>query len=265
MSYTIIIPSFKREHILVSHTLKSLARTDVCARIIVFTADEEETAKYRKVLPDSIEVITGVRGLPQQHNHIQRLFPEGEHLLFMDDDLKSIIGLDPNGKRVHTIKMHEFILTAFQMTKDSGKRMFGINSTNSNLEMKHTISVGRIYLVGNFYGWINSHTDTVDVGDNIPMRAYHMAGKESHERSLQQWDRYGGVLKFRSFGVVSKYWGVPGGLQVSRTPEGEEQAAHYLHSKYPTETAMRYYKGVWDLVIKPKTKVVQFQFVQESL
>lgn len=262
MEYVIAIPSFRREDMIVSHTLAALAKTDIQSEIIVFTADEEETARYRRKLPGTVKIVTGVRGYPNQRNFIQRYFPEGQKLIVIDDDIKSIIGLTPEGKRVSATKLHDFFVTAFKTTEDYGKKMWGINSTNSNLEMKNTVSVGRIYLVGNFSGVINTHEYTLDTGENIPLRKEYKTGKASHEISLLMNDLYGGVLKFRSFGVISKYWGVPGGHQVSRTAEGEEQAARYLHAKYPDCTALRFYKDVWDLVIKPKTKVIHMEFPQ---
>ena len=262
MRYTIAIPSFRREHLLVSNTLAALAITDIQCDIVVFTADEEETARYRRVLPEHIKVVTGVRGYPNQRNFIQRHFPVGERLVIIDDDIRQIIGLDSSGKRVKATKLHDFFIQAFEETDKRGMKMWGINSTNSNLEMKHTVSVGRIYLVGNFSGVINTHDFLLDTGENIPLRREYKTGKASHEISLLNNDLYGGVMKFRSFGVVSKYWGVPGGHQVSRTAEGEEQAARYLHSKYPDCTSLRFYKDVWDLVIKPKTSVVKMEFIQ---
>ena len=262
MSYKIVIPSFRREHLLVSNTLSALSKTDVQGDILVFTADEEETTRYRRVLPDHVQIVTGVRGYPNQRNFIQKYFPEGEHLVIIDDDIRQIIGLNADNKRVHATKLHEFFLSAFQEVQAHGMKMWGINSTNSNLEMKHTVSVGRIYLVGNFSGIINTHSYELDTGQDIPLRKEYKTGKASHEISLKMWDLYGGVMKFRSFGVVSKYWGVPGGHQVSRTAEGEEQAARYLHDKYPDCTSLRFYKDVWDLVIKPKTTVIKREYVQ---
>ena len=140
--------------------------------------------------------------------------------------------------------------------------MFGINSTNSNLEMKHTVSVGLIYLVGNFYGLINTHDVLVDEGDKIKARKDFRAGKESHERALKMYTKYGGVAKFRSFGVISEYWGVKGGHQISRNAEGEKEATNVLHKLYPDITKIRIYKGVFDLTIPAKTKVFNIQFTQ---
>lgn len=263
MTYKIIIPSYKRTDILLSHTLACLARTDALRDIYVFVADNDEAKTYRAALPKDIQIVVGRRGIPNQRNFIQRYFPKGEHLLFIDDDIKKIVGLDKQGKRIKATKLHDFIEAAFAATDVRGMRMFGINSTDSNLEMKHKVSVGRIYLVGNFYGLINLHDLLVDEGRHIKTRREFKAGKESHERALLMYERFGGVCKFRSFGVDSKYWGVPGGHQVSRTAEGEKEATEYLHAKYPEVTSIREYKGVLDLVIKPKTEVFPAMFSQD--
>lgn len=263
-SYIIVIPSFKRESIILTHTLKALSLTDIKAPIFVFTANEEETEKYKKVLPKEITIVTGVRGIPNQRNFIQKYFKEGTRLLFIDDDIKDIIGLNISGKRIKATHMNHFIETAFNMVQEHGMLMWGINSTYSNLEMKHKVSIGRIYLVGNFYGLINSHSILVDEGENIITRRDFKAGKESHERALLMYKHFGGVMKFRSFGVVSKYWGVPGGHQISRTAEGEEEAARYLNNLFPEETRLRFYKEVWDLVIRPSTSVMNISFIQPS-
>lgn len=262
--YSIVIPSYKRVDLLRTKTLRCLERTDIRAPITVFVADQKEYDVYRAALPSSINVVRGARGIPNQRNYIQRYYPEGTHLVFLDDDLQKIVGLDANGNRVHAVKMHAFIQQAFKQTAERGMRMWGINSTDSNLEMKNTVSVGRIYLVGNFYGLINTHSLYVDTGKKIPMRKQYAAGKESHERALLMWEHYGGVSKYRCFGVRSSYWGTPGGHQESRTAAGEEQATHYLHAKYPEDTRIREHKGFVDLIIKPKTRVLDYQCAQPS-
>ena len=263
MTYKIIIPSYKRHDIFKTHTLPMLMRTDVKREIYVFVADKDEAKSYRAALPKTIEVVVGKRGIPNQRNFIQLFFPEEERLVFRDDDIKRLVGLTRAGKRTEATKLHGFLEAAFTATEIRGMRMFGINSTDSNLEMKHKVSVGRIYLVGNFYGLINLHDLFVDEGAQIKTRLNFKAGKESHERALLMYERFGGVCKFRSFGVQSKYWGVPGGHQISRTAEGEREATEFLHAKYPDCTATREYKGVLDLVIKPETKVFPALFAQD--
>lgn len=261
--YKIIIPSYKRKDIIKTHTINCLMKTDLKKEIYVFVANELEEKEYNESLKDYpfIKVVKGVRGIPNQRNFIQKYFKKNEHLLFIDDDIEKIIGLNKQGKRVTAIKMHDFIIDAFRITDGLKLKMFGINSTNSNLEMKNIISVGRIYLVGNFYGLINCDV-FVDEGENIKKRLTFEAGKESHERALLMYEKFGGVVKFRQFGVVSKYWGMKGGHQVSRNITGEKQATIYLNEKYKSITSVRDYNGIPDLIIKAKTKVFQKKYEQ---
>lgn len=263
-SYKIIIPSFARSEIIKTHTLRCLLASDVVGKFHVFVANRKEKEEYEKSLKsyERVEIIVGVRGIPNQRNFIQRYFPEKEHLLFIDDDIEKIIGLDRSGKRVQATKLHNFIESAFQTTDRLGLKMFGINSTDSNLEMKQAASVGLIYLVGNFYGLINQHVLFVDEGKWIKARAEFKAGKESHERALQMYERYGGVIKYRNFGVVSKYWKTSGGHQVSRTLEGEKEASEKLHKAYPHLTSLRNYNGYPDLIIKHSTSLLACNFFQ---
>lgn len=263
MSYKIIIPSFKRHDLVQKYTLATLARTDASAEIYIFTADQEETDLYTEALKNhKVTIVTGVRGIPNQRNFIQRYFPEGERLVFIDDDIEQLQGLTADGKRVKVEKLDAFINTAFDWCDKLKLKMWGINSTASPFEMKQTASIGLIYIVGNFYGLINTHEVFVDEGEQIEKRKTFEAGKESHERALKMYFQYGGVIKFRAFGVVSKYWGVKGGHQISRNNSGEKEATEFLHKQYPHITKIRLYKGIYDLQIKPKTKVVPTAFYQ---
>ena len=262
-SYRVVIPSYKRSELILTHTLRCLEQTDIRRdEVYVFVADKKEFCTYRAALPRWVEVVLGVRGLPNQQNFISQYFPEGDHILSIDDDISKIVGLTPDGKRTRATKIHDFIETAFAETDVRGMRMWGINSTDSNLEMKPRVSVGRIYIVGNFYGFINTHDVVMDTGECIKSRREFKAGKVSHERSLLMWERYGGVLKYRCLGVVSKYWGVPGGHQVSRTNEGEAEATNYFHKRWPDATRIREHKGFVDLVIRPSTTVHPAEYFQ---
>jgi len=263
-SYKIIIPSYKRPDTIIKKTLKCLYETDIAKDIYVFVANEDEEKIYNEKLKDyeDITVVKGVRGIPNQRNFIQRYFDEGEYLVFIDDDIKSLKGMNKQGKIVKCTAIHEFVQKAFQQAEGLKFKMWGINSTISNLEMKQTVSVGLIYIVGNFYGLINTSEVFVDEGEEIKARANFSAGKESHERALKMYDKYGGVLKYRAFGVLSNYWGEEGGHQESRNNEGEKQATEYLHNKYKLLTNMRIYKGYYDLQIRARTKVYKTNFLQ---
>tara|TARA_R100000781_G_scaffold3464_2_gene4862 strand:+ start:3084 stop:3887 length:804 start_codon:yes stop_codon:yes gene_type:complete len=264
--YKIIIPSYKRVDTLIKKTLKSLYKTDIIKDIYVFVADKEEYEIYKTKLKDfsDIKVIIGVRGIPNQRNYIQKFFKIDDFLVFIDDDIAHIRGLDANNKIVKANKLHEFILKAFEQTKKIGFKMWGVNSNTSIFEMKQKLSAGLIYIVGNFYGLINNVDILVDEGKEIKARQNYEAGKESHERALKMYKKYGGVLKYRCIGVDSNYWGEKGGHQISRNNKGEKEATLYLHDKYKQITKIRKVKGIYDLQIKPNTKVFNTNIIQNE-
>ncbi len=264
VNYKLIIPSYKRPDTLIKKTLKSIYKTDIVKNIYVFVADDEELIEYKNKLKSykDIKIIKGVRGIPNQRNFIQKYFDDNEYLVFLDDDLARIKGLDKNNKIVDATKLNDFVVTAFEQTEKIGFKMWGVNSNTSIFEMKQKLSAGLIYIVGNFYGLINNKEILVDEGNEIKSRKNFSAGKESHERALKMYVKYGGVLKYRCIGVQSNYWGEKGGHQISRNNQGEKEATYYLHNKYPNITKIRQVKGIYDIQIIPKTKVFNVKHIQ---
>ena len=70
--YKIIIPSYKRDDIIFTHTLKCIKESDLKDReIFVFVADAQEFAIYdKKLKPLGITVVQGVRGIPNQNQSV---------------------------------------------------------------------------------------------------------------------------------------------------------------------------------------------------
>lgn len=262
MSYKIIIPSFQRYETIIKKTLKCLSETNVDTKnIYIFVSSEEEKQEYSKSFlfnEFTLNIIVGLRGIPQQRNFIQNYFPEGENLFMIDDDISKIVTIDESGKKAIPLKdLDGFLNMAFEKTEQLGLKMWGVQANPNPLNMDKRISVGLIYLVGNFIGLINVHNKSiyVDEGETIPSRAEYKSGKESHERALKHYKTYGGVVKFKHVGLESKYWKEPGGHQVSRTVEGEKEASEILMKQFPGLLSYREVNGVPDVTfVGGKTK-----------
>lgn len=271
MSYHVIIPTYKRSQTLIKKTLNTLLNTDIklLTNLHIFVADEEELSVYSKELPAAIvpSIKIGKRGIPNQRNYIQKYFPVGTRLFMIDDDISKIVTLERK-KSVQLHNLNEFIIKAFNITDQLGLKMWGVNANTNPLNMQDKISVGLIYLVGNFIGIINTHDPEimVDEGELIPARRNFSAGKESHERVLRHYIKYGGVVKFKNVGVESAYWKEDGGHQVSRTIDGELEAAKILCSKYPDLTKYRDFNGVPDLqLVTGQTKTYEYHIGQGTI
>jgi hypothetical protein len=273
MDYQVVIPTYKRTETLLKKTLATLLNTNLRMtddNFHIFVADQEEAQAYMNALdgivhPGCIKV--GLRGIPNQRNFIQQYFPEGTPILMVDDDISKLHYYTPDGKSAKLHDADRFVREAFGLTEKFGLHLWGVNANTNPLNMQHQISVGLIYLVGNFIGLINTHNPRtfVDTGDAIKSRATFAAGKESHERVLKHYLLYGGVLKFKNIGVESAYWKEPGGHQESRTTHGEMDATKYLLNKYPSLTKYRDFNGVPDLQLRTgKTKTYPYNFYQKE-
>lgn len=257
MSYKVIIPTYERSELIVKKTLASIQKTNLdLSELYIFVADTDDQARKYAGLNIG-KLIIGKRGLPNQHNFIQRMFPEGERLFILDDDLSRIDIFDGVSKAIPLTDLHGFVNRAFDVTEAFGLRFWGINANVNPLNMEDKISVGLIYLVQQMFGLINSHDPRlmVDIGEMIPMRKDFKAGKESHERVLKYYTVDGGVVKFKYVGAKETYWEEPGGLAVSRTNDGELNASQILIREYPGLVEYREFNGWHDLkFVGGKTK-----------
>lgn len=253
MSYKVILPTYKRTECIVNKTLKTIKATNLdLSQVYVFTADEPgEYESYVEALKGfDCNIVKGVRGLPNQHNFIQDYFKEGVNLFILDDDVSEIgIYDEENKKSIPLLDLDGFVKRSFEITAALKKQCWGANSNCNPLVMQNKFSVGLIYIVQNMFGIINSHDRRtyVDTGDVIPLRKTFNAGKESHERVIKNYLTHGGVVKFKNVGAKGQYWVTKGGLEVSRTDEGEMQASQIFIKLYPDLVRYRDFNGRPDL------------------
>ena len=91
-NYTIVVPSYRRAGLCNCKTLAVLIKNNIPKDIInVYVANEDEYDKYKKELNPNLygNLIIGKEGLVPQRQFIMEQFPEGDHLLFIDDDIDS--------------------------------------------------------------------------------------------------------------------------------------------------------------------------------
>ena len=94
--YIIVIPSYNRVDIIQVKTLALLRRHGISStKINIFVANQEEYDLYNKTINKQLynKLIIGVIGLKNQRNFIMKYYPEGTHIVQMDDDLDNIVEL----------------------------------------------------------------------------------------------------------------------------------------------------------------------------
>ena len=132
-TYIIVIPSYNRADIIKVKTLALLHRHNISTnKINIFVANQLEYDIYYENIPAYLynKIIIGVIGLKNQRNYIMNYYPEGMHIVQMDDDLDSIVELvdavNSTRTHIHTkqpiqkniipiTNLNKFILNAFKI------------------------------------------------------------------------------------------------------------------------------------------------------
>jgi hypothetical protein len=253
--YIIAIPSYKRPDIIQTHTLAILNKHNIkSSHITIFVANQEESDIYKKDIPPSMynNIVIGVLGLKNQRNFINEYYPEGAHIVEMDDDIKTIMQLVVKQKSISsrsgsarsdssrtskktekTVKPIEdldaFIRRAFEMCIESNIFLWGVYPLINPHFMTYKVTTDLRFIVGPMWGMINRHRQDLKLT---------VDEKENSERTLQFWVADGAVLRFNNVGIETKYYKNQGGMQAEGKDRKVEalKSVYYLHNLYPTLT-----------------------------
>lgn len=241
MSYEIAIPSHKRPDTIGSKTLLCLAEAGVSKdRVRVFVEPEQVDIYERQV--DSglyAEIVPSALGVTANHNHITNFYGDGDLLVRADDDLR-YLGRKVDDKVLEPIEdLDSWINQGFDFANRVGSSLWGIYPVANPFFLKHKLSTGLTFIIGQFFGAINRHSEVLEA----PV-------KQDYERSIRRFLETGTVLRFDdvcavSSGITSYGGGVrsqKGGLQSMDRQALNEQAVDYLLMTYP------------DFVVEKKTK-----------
>ena len=220
------------------------------SHITIFVANQEQHDIYKAAIPQFLynNLVIGVIGLKNQRNFISDYYPEGAHIVEMDDDIKQIVQLVTTQKigrksgRVSvrkTIKpykttkpienLNDFIIKAFEMCTELNIFLWGVYPLINAYFMTDKITKDLRFIVGPMWGMINRHRQDLKLT---------IDEKENSERTLQYWVADGAVLRFNYIGIDTKYYKNKGGMQSEEKNRKEEalKSVYYLNKMYPTLT-----------------------------
>ena len=262
-SYQIAIPSYKRSNIITKKTLATLAKYKISSSIItIFVANQTEYNEYFKNVPSNLynKIIIGELGLKNQRNFITRYYPEGTHLVQMDDDLDDIvimfnwqnfkIGNRKSIKKkrylVPLLELDKFIKEAFKICIERNLFLWGVYPVANPYFMSPLMRTNLQFIVGPFWGVINRHNNKLKITLNE---------KENVERSLLYYTMDGGVIRFDYVSIITKYYKTPGGMQNENNKNARIRAslnsAIKLHKRFPELTKIKTRKnGRTEIVFK---------------
>ncbi len=247
--YVIAVPSYDRAALLQKATLRVLEKHGIDpSRVYIFVANEEELAKYKSELPPMWKkrLVVAVLGMKNVRIFMSEFFPEGQCIVYMDDDVHEIwdtwwdkdkFAAKPAGSvrmagntLVPLVNLDFFINTAFEECRTRGRRLFGVNAVKNPFfckapndpEQNSAIRDGLYFAVGTFYGCINDRNAcgiTAEV-------------KTDYELTLRYYLLDGGVLRIPSVTISTEFYTTPGGMQKERTWERSVQWTRWIASTY---------------------------------
>jgi hypothetical protein len=180
----IVIPSHNRAD-RICILLNALKKQDIrkVIPIDIFVA-RDQLEKYNHI-PDlypsmEITVYEGVLGLANQRNHIRSYYPEGEKLIWFDDDCIPLSDI-----YVESVKV-------FQELESRNLKLCSVSPTNNAFYNKKGFSKGLYFAYGCLYWEINTHHYSMyldeSLGDELEdyfrtMKSYMYSGN-----TLRNWD-----------------------------------------------------------------------------
>lgn len=205
--YVVCIPSYKRAELCAEKTLATLAKHKIPAsKIFVYVVKDDEE-EYKRVLDAKTynKIVVGKKGLVQQRQFIMEQFPEGKHIVFFDDDVKSI------DLKMSSFKNLDYFFThAFDQCVENKSFIWGVYPVFNPFFRKGRpeMTTALNYIVGAFYGIINRpHLKAIQL-----TLTKENGQKEDVERTIKFFKNDGIVLRFNRVGFETKYYGKSGGL-----------------------------------------------------
>lgn len=199
MKYKIAIASLGRCKLLKETTLKYLKMCKIPSnRVYIFVADKEEYAIYTEGLNKYSynKIVIAERGMREVRNFIRRYFKNGEYIISIDDDVKSIMYLANNSLKP-TYDLKTIIKGAYINMNKSGSTLWGVYPVKNHFFMSLNISVDLKFILGCFYGFINSNSKDMLLREKI---------KTDYETTLLHFNRDNSVLRYNYLCIDTKVY-----------------------------------------------------------
>lgn len=252
MDYVIAIPTLGRPDILRKKTLNFLHQNGIPNnRIYIFLA-AEDIPSYKTELLTEYNIVVGVRGLVKQRNLIQDMFPVGQHIVMLDDDIDC---WDTNlSEQFKDTTLHDFFVTASSECRKVGATIWSVYPVWNPFfrEKQQEITYCLNYMIGAFFGIINTkhRLNCSDI-------------KEDVRRSLEYYIKDGILVRYNKIGFKTKYYGSTGGMgTLGLRLEPSKVICNELLSKYPEYGFIKMRKnGMTEFVLK---KTVPFKEITDN-
>ena len=217
------IPSYKRaEKQLTLNYLHNLGYTK--EQIIISTQTEDDFKEYKSLYNDKAVIVFGLgNNVSDNRNNILKNIPNGERVVMLDDDIKSLQKL-VNGKLQYIDTKEEldkFIENAFDYCKKNNARIWGVYPVCNAYFMKNTIDKKNI-LIGCVLGLKNEF-----LFDN------QFRTKEDYELCCREMKQGYNCVRFNNVTANALHKTNAGGCKDVWKFEINKKCADMLIEKYP--------------------------------
>jgi len=215
--------SSKRSDSIVNKTIRTLHRGGFTG-FLYLIVPHEEVADYIQAVRDSpvMCLINGSeRGLVKQRKRLRDMWPPGQEIVFIDDDVTNI-KIWNNGRLEPCLRLMELVDACFEFLAATDSLIWGVYPICNALFMNPRMAKGNCYVVGAFYGMINDPRLPEPEIDEL----------EDYERQLSEQAAGRPPIRFNWIGVETRYFKNPGGMQQDRSPEKREAAVNNIEERY---------------------------------
>jgi hypothetical protein len=226
MPWRVAIPSYRRAQRLKEATLSLLQKHQVPSdRIDVFVADNDEEWDYATTLTAGTygRMIVAVPGMGAVRNWMTDYYDEGDHILFIDDDITDFLTISDA-----LFDLCKFIDQAFEECAGLDLQLWGLYPVANRFFMKDVATTDLRYIIGSMYGVVNDKSIRVTLDDG-----------EDKQRTCISYLKYGGVLRYSWVSAKTKYYREPGGMQATRTLERQRASGIALLEQFPNLLARK--------------------------
>lgn len=266
-SFKIVVPTYGRSETIGKYTMKYLRSTDVdLSEVYLFVANDEEADKYRSSNPD-VNIVVGVKGLPQQRKFISEYFAPGERLLSLDDDvsgLQRLVLLEKLDKLQkpldHPCKLETvtdlvpFVERGWELAAERDIGIWGPYQICNKGFLHPKIKTGALFIMGHFFSFL--------AGDPVFNEIVEYPCKDDVFWSIWHHVNRKGTLRFDNYCVRSKAHSGSGGTNedMQAKLETNNETCEAICAKFPeiASIKMRSTKDPWlsqykEIRLKPIT------------
>tara|TARA_R110002020_G_scaffold115052_4_gene264661 strand:- start:69 stop:932 length:864 start_codon:yes stop_codon:yes gene_type:complete len=233
MNIPIVIPTYKRSHLIISRTLNLLARLEYPQNnifVVVGCNEEMDYWDYHNAITElypNVNLLVGDNSdaLASQLNFIRNELLEDKQLaIIMDDDIEDIL-VRQDGKRLATItkdQLEKFLCIAPNLMREFNVGLCGVNSTGNPFYMSDKVKLCKTCIGGFFQLFFNEPDINLKINQ----------GCDAYE-SCYFLDKYENNIKFDFITIKTKFFNVGGLYDYRLDKKKTHQDYLYVAKSYP--------------------------------